>query len=144
MFSLYLGVMKAAFLTNLDLVHGYWHAKVAEKSREKTAFFDTGSHFQFRRMPFGVTNAPATFQRALNSILSELNWRDRLVYLDNVIVYASCLEESPPRYTTKTVILEGNQPESHGLGSLDSTCIARVLDSGSCISQDHCTSVALW
>ena len=45
-------------------------------------------HFQFNRLPFGLTNAPATFQRAMNTILHGLNWLDCLVYLDDIVVFA--------------------------------------------------------
>ena len=44
-------------------------------------------------MPFGLTNAQASFQRAMNSILYGLNWKDCLVYLDDVIIFAKNLEE---------------------------------------------------
>lgn len=83
----------AAFFTHLDLVRGYWQIDVDEASREKTAFSTPEGHFQFKRMPFGLTNAPASFQRAMNSILHGLNWKDCLVYLDDVIIFAKNLEE---------------------------------------------------
>ena len=83
----------AAFFTRLDLVRGYWQIDVDESSREKTAFSTPEGQFQFKRMPFGLTNGQASFQRAMNSILHGLNWKDCLVYLDDVIIFAKNLEE---------------------------------------------------
>ena len=50
-------------------------------------------HCQFKRMPFRPTNAKACFQRAINSILHGLNWKDCLIYLDDIIIFAKNLEE---------------------------------------------------
>jgi hypothetical protein len=58
-------------------VRGYWQIKVAEQDREKTAYSTPDGHFQFKRMPFGQTNALATFQQAMNMT-------DCVVYLDDI------------------------------------------------------------
>ena len=65
-----------SFFSHLDLVRGYWQIGVKEVDHEKTAFSTPEGHFQFKRMPFGLTSAPATFQRAMNPILNGLNWTD--------------------------------------------------------------------
>ena len=83
----------AAYLTHLDLVKGYWQIKDNESDREKTAFSTHDGHYQFKRMSFGLTNAPATFQRAINTILRGLNWLDCLVYLDDIIIFARSLDD---------------------------------------------------
>lgn len=60
----------AKYLTSLDLKSAYWQIKVAEKDREKTAFTVPGRGlYQFARMPFGLHNAPATWQRFIDTIL---------------------------------------------------------------------------
>ena len=87
----------AAFFTHLDLVRGYWQIGVKEKEREKTAFSTPEGLFQFKRMPFGLTNVPATFQRAMNTILNGLTWTDCLVYLDDIIIFGRSLEEHNQR-----------------------------------------------
>jgi hypothetical protein len=86
-----------AYFSHLDLVRGYWQIKVAKEDREKTAFATPEGLFQFKRLPFGLTNAPATFQRVMNNILSGLTWTDCLVYLDDIIVFGSTLAEHNKR-----------------------------------------------
>ena len=51
----------AILYTHLDLVRGYWQLGVNKVDREKTAFSTPEGHFQFKRVPFGLINAPATF-----------------------------------------------------------------------------------
>ena len=64
-----------------------------ERDREQTAFSTPEGHFQFKHMPFGLTNSPATFQRAMNTILNGLTWMDCLVYLDDIVIFAKNLQE---------------------------------------------------
>jgi len=55
--------------------------------REKTAFSTRMGLYQWRVMPFGLCNAPATFERLMELILSGLTWEMCLVYIDDIIVY---------------------------------------------------------
>ena len=55
------------------------------KDREKTAFCTPEGLFEFNVMPFGLCNAPATFQRLMDSILAGLHWRSCLVYIDDIV-----------------------------------------------------------
>ena len=69
---------------------------MSEKSRQYTAF-TVGSLgvYEFLRMPYGLCNAPATFQRLMQNCLGELNLTYALVYLDNVIMYSKTEEDHP-------------------------------------------------
>ncbi|PIK55024.1 hypothetical protein BSL78_06756 [Apostichopus japonicus] len=64
-----------------------------ESDREKTAFITHSGLYQFCVMPFGLCNAPATFERLMEKILSGLQWQTCLVYLDDVIIFGKNFEE---------------------------------------------------
>jgi Reverse transcriptase (RNA-dependent DNA polymerase) len=74
--------------STLDANSGYWQVPVDPESRDKTTFTRHSGLFTFLRMPFGLTNTPATFQRALDIILARVKFDFALVYLDDVIVYS--------------------------------------------------------
>lgn len=57
--------------------------------KEKTAFVTADGLYEFNRMPFGLCNAPATFQRLMDRVLAELKWDQCLLYLDDVMVFGS-------------------------------------------------------
>ena len=72
--------------TTLECNTGYWQAPLALEDRDKTTFTSYLGTFRYTRMPFGLRNAPATFQRALDIILSRVRLQSSLIYLDDVIV----------------------------------------------------------
>ncbi|CAF0991120.1 unnamed protein product [Didymodactylos carnosus] len=76
------------YFTTLDLKAGYWQIPIEEQDKKKTAFVTTEGLFEFNVLPFGLSNAPATFQRIINSVLGVLRWDITLVYLDDIIVYS--------------------------------------------------------
>ena len=79
----------AQLFTSMDLNKGYWQIEVEDEDKEKTAFVTQDGLFEFNRMPFGLSNAPATFQRTMDVLLSGLKWNQCLVYLDDVLIFAS-------------------------------------------------------
>ena len=81
------------WFSTLDLLSGYWQVEIDEADRPKTAFCTTEGLFQFRVMPFGLCNAPATFQRLMDLVLAGLQWSECLVYLDDVIVLGRTFDE---------------------------------------------------
>ncbi len=83
----------AKVFSTLDCNSGYWQIPIAEKDRDKTAFVPHMGSNRFMRMPFGLTHAPATFQRALDILLSGVKWQFCLVYLDDVIIYSNSERE---------------------------------------------------
>ena len=86
------------WFSTLDLSSRYWQVEVSEEDKPKTAFSTgTGGLCQFKVMPFGLCNAPATFERLMEQVLSGLPWEILLIYLDDVIVYAKTWEEELER-----------------------------------------------
>ena len=79
--------------STLDLKSGYWQVGLARGDREKTAFSIGTGLWQFTVMPFGLCNAPATFERLMETVLRGLSWETCLVYLDDVIVLGKSMKD---------------------------------------------------
>ena len=83
----------AKFFSTLDLTQGFWQIPLSQDSIPKTAFNVPQGHYEFVRLPFGLINAPATFQRAMQSCLSGLNWEIALCFLDDIIVFSNSFDQ---------------------------------------------------
>ncbi|UYV74165.1 hypothetical protein LAZ67_11002276 [Cordylochernes scorpioides] len=83
----------ANFYSSMDLRTEYWRIEIDDGDQEKTAFITPDGLYEFRVMPFGLCNAPATFERMVDNLLAGLKWTICLCYLDDIIVYASSFKE---------------------------------------------------
>ena len=83
----------AKYFTTLDLAAGYHQVAMDEKDRAKTAFTTPFGLYEYERMPFGLCNAPATFQRLMQATMSDLIFQIMLVYLDDILVYGKTFSE---------------------------------------------------
>ena len=80
--------------SSMDFLSGFWQVPMSPRSKKYTAFtVGNLGFFECERMPFGLCNAPATFQRLMQNCLGELNLTYCLIYLDDVIVYSATEEE---------------------------------------------------
>ena len=83
-----LGSSKAKYFSTLDLQSGYHQVPIAKSSKQYTAFVTHDGLYEFNRMSFGLTNAPACFSRLMTHVLQNLNWEIALLYLDDIIVFS--------------------------------------------------------
>ena len=84
---------QAKFFTKIDLRNAYNQIRIAEGDEWKTAFRTRYGLFEYRVMPFGLTNAPASFQHLVNFTFRDMLDKFIIVYLDDILIYSSTLEE---------------------------------------------------
>lgn len=84
---------RASYFSTIDLVSGFHQIQLDAQDTEKTAFSINSGKYEFTRMPFGLKNAPATFQRVMDCILRELIGVCCLVYMDDIIIFSPSLEQ---------------------------------------------------
>lgn len=83
----------AKYFSVFDLASGFHQIPMHESDAPKTAFSTPHGHYEFNRMPFGLKNAPATFQRLMDQVLTGLQGNELFVYLDDIVIYARSLRE---------------------------------------------------
>ena len=86
-------VAGAKIFTKVDLKDGYHLLTIREGDQWETAFRTRYGHFEYKVMPFGLVNAPATFQAIMNKILREFLDHGVVVYLDDILIYSESEEE---------------------------------------------------
>ena len=82
------------WFSTMDLASGYWQVAMSPKAKGKAAFVTNEGLFQFRVMPFGLCNAPATFERLMDRVLCGMRWSRCLVYFDDVISFGKSVPEA--------------------------------------------------
>ena len=105
------------WFSTLDLASGYWQVSLSQEARVKMAFATHSGLFQFRVMPFGLCNAPATFERLMDRVLQGLRWSRCLVYLDDIISFGATFDGA---LANLTLIFE--RLRSYGLQLKSSVC----------------------
>ncbi|GBO20384.1 Retrovirus-related Pol polyprotein from transposon 297 [Araneus ventricosus] len=81
------------WFSTLDLKSGYWQVEIQPEDKEKTAFTTGQGLWQFKVMPFGLCNAPATFEQLMETVLRGLTSEACLVYLDDIIIVGRTFQE---------------------------------------------------
>ncbi|XDV46755.1 hypothetical protein PO909_016595 [Leuciscus waleckii] len=83
----------ARWFSTLDLTSGYNQVPVSEGDKSKTAFCTPFGLFEWNRMPFGLCNAPSTFQRLMQRLFGDQQCQSLLLYLDDIVVFSSSVEQ---------------------------------------------------
>ena len=91
--SLFDKLGRAQYFSTIDLAKGFHQIRMEERDIQKTAFSTPMGHYEFIRMPFGLKNAPATFQRMMNHVLSDYINKICVIYMDDILVFSSSLDE---------------------------------------------------
>ncbi|KAG5277367.1 hypothetical protein AALO_G00116720 [Alosa alosa] len=92
----------------MDLKSGYYQIEMEETDKPKTAFVCPLGFYDFNRMPQGITNAPSTFQRLMEKCMGDINLKEVLVFIDDLIVFSKSLEEHETRLTHVLTRLRDN------------------------------------
>ena len=87
------GLSGTEYFTSLDLVRGYYQIPIDENSKEYTAFSSPKNHWQFKRLSFGLRNAPAAFQREIQAVLHSFPSNKVVAYLDDILIMGNNFEE---------------------------------------------------
>ena len=86
-------VSRHPFYCLLDHYSGYFQMEIDVEDQEKTTFTCSFGTYAYRRMPFSLCNAPATFQRCMLSIFSDMVERIMEVFMDDITIYGSAFDE---------------------------------------------------
>ena len=84
---------KCKYFSTIDLCSGFHQIQVEEQDIFKTAFSVDNGKYEYCRLPMGLSNSPSTFQRVMDNIMTGLQGAECLIYMDDIIVYSSTLEE---------------------------------------------------
>ena len=83
----------AKYFSTLDLMSGYWQVEMNKEDQEKTAFITRYGTYEFNVMPFGLCNAPATFQRLMDQVYRGIAHKYVVVYLDDMNVFSKTFDD---------------------------------------------------
>ena len=107
----------AKYFSTVDLKSAYNQVEIDEADQHKTAFTTPMGLYEYRKMPYGLCNSPATFQRLMHSVFREEMNENVLIFLDDIIIYSSTIEEHFERLE-----LVFHRLASHGLKIEPSKC----------------------
>jgi transposase InsO family protein len=81
------------YFSTFDLAKGFYQISMAPEDKEKTAFISHHGLWQFKRLPMGLRNSPATFVRCIDQVLGDLKWKICCVYFDDILIFSRTFDE---------------------------------------------------
>ena len=82
-----------AIFSLLDLKSGYWQIPMDKDSKQKTAFSTHQGSFQWNVLPFGLMNAPSSFQMLMSQVFQGMTFKHLIIYIDDLLVYSKSFTE---------------------------------------------------
>ena len=137
------------YFSTIDLVSGYWQIAMDPADRAKTAFTTPMGLYEFNRMPFGLSNAPATFQRFMERCFGDQSCETLMFYLDDIIVFSADFKSHLERLD-----MVFSRLAEHGLKAKPSKChlLKRAFnflghvasEDGISTDPDKCSALQRW
>lgn len=87
-----IGESSAKYFSVLDMCSGFWQIPLDSETKHKSAFVTHNGLYQFKKLPFGLSNAPMSFQMVMTQVLKGVAWRYALCYIDDILVFSKDLE----------------------------------------------------
>jgi hypothetical protein len=95
--DLFLTLSQAKYFSSMDLCKAYYQVPMTDKASKLSAFITPFGLFEWDRLPQGLCNAPACFQRIMETVFRDMNLVELIVFLDDILVHAKTLEELEDR-----------------------------------------------
>lgn len=84
----------ATIVTTIEANLGYWKIEIDDSGRDKKNFISHNWLYRFIHMPFGLKNAPGTFQRVIDVILSQAKWKYALIFIEDILVFSKSVKDN--------------------------------------------------
>jgi len=81
----------------LDCCSGFWQISIKEEHKERTGFSVLSGHYEFNKLPFGLSNSPSSVQRLMDVVLKDLVCTECWVFIDDVIIFSRSVQENAQR-----------------------------------------------
>ena len=87
-----IGQAKANYMSILDCFSGYWQIPLDPETKHKAGFVTHHGIWEWNKLPFGLVSAPAAFQKTMATVLRDLNWKQVLIYVDDILVMSETFD----------------------------------------------------